>query len=280
MKKLIQILIIVFAFTTVFGQEKKDSLPKQKEGKWAIGLSFSPNYSYRKTTLNETSLTNALGGGQTKIINYKKSNQFESPAFNWSSYLIIKRKIYKSFFCSIGLGLQNIKYKTGIIDTLVQSYSSISASSRDTSFNNTSLIFLYKYFSFPLMIEYRRNIGKNIFHVDIGITKNYFREGKVIEKNIQSNYSSPFYADTFSTKGSLIYPEREKGYKASTWGVISIGVDIRSKNIIFSIDPSFTYSFTPLKRHINDIIYSPNAKNYNIFLYSFALNLTIYYLLK
>lgn len=108
MKKLSLIsCFFLYAISFVFAQEQNDSLKKEKNKKFMVGLTIAPNYSWRKY------YQEIQYGG---YVSYGKPED-EKPDFGYS-ILVNGNITLKHFMFNVGIGLSSFKYKGYITSDL------------------------------------------------------------------------------------------------------------------------------------------------------------------
>ena len=206
-KLLVILSILALNFNSLFAQ---DSLYKTK---WSIGLSISPDYTYRFLKNSNTNM---------RIYTSKYYYEDQIPKAGFHLFLSVGYSICRNFEIETGLNFYNTGYNTKMTyDTLFNKLF------QPVHIDSTRIYCSFYYLGIPVWIGWRIFCCKTFFfEFGLGITINYFTKSRF----------APF----------VFTPNTEiEGFNSILMAKAGIGVTL-NKFISLNITPNFNYFATPL----------------------------------
>lgn len=247
--KLLTTFSLILLSIFVLAQPKKNISTK----KLYIGVSFSPDYSYRRLHLSDDDYS---------FVDLR--NKAESPRFGFTTGIVISYQTSNRFVLESGIQFSDKGDKHEMVIDDFISFDDFGNIITGRDINNPLIPekhtskYHYYFLGIPLKMNYyflkKKNVG---LFVSAGVSADYFINDKTttklefkdrIEKNSTTHDSTDFN-------------------KVNIIGLVGFGIDYKVTNRIkFQLEPVFRYSFTPL-------VNAP-LKEY---LYSFGVDFTVFF---
>lgn len=236
MKPILSLVILIFILSHAFGQgHKKDSK------KFQIGINYSPDYNYRRLTLNKEN--------HDSKIDKEIRNKYETAKYGYTTGILISLAIHSKLAFTTGLQYSNkgyqIKKSSVANDLIVQAFKS-------THFN-----YSYYYIDIPLSMSYVIGKKKLQYIISTGLTANLFINDKKFQNN---NFSSNY------TYIQLFIPNYDSN-KLNLSSTLSCGFNYRIRSKIdIRIEPTFRYQ-----------LFNTRNTDLSAHLWNFGMNTAILY---
>ena len=240
--KLLTTFALILLSIFVFAQ----SVEKNPAKKFSVGVSFSPDYSYRKLYSSDND----------SFIDLR--NETESPRFGFTTGIVTSYQISNRFVLESGILFSDKGDKYGfVLDDIIlpgdpfNNRNDLSIPEKHTS------KYHYYFLGIPLKMNYyffRKDVG---LFMSMGVSVDYLLDAKYRSK-------SEFKDRTEKNVKPL---NNEDFNKVNTVGLAGFGIDYKiTRRLKFQVEPIFRYSFTPL-------VNAP-LKGY---LYSFGVDFTVFF---
>lgn len=245
--KLLTTFALILLSMFVFAQ----SVEKKPAKKFSVGVSFSPDYSYRRLYSSDDNF----------FLDFR--NETESPRFGFTTGIVTSYQISNRFVLESGILFSDKgdKYEVVIDDFISFDDFGNIISGRDI---NNPLIpekhtskYHYYFLGIPLKMNYyflKKNVG---LFMSIGVSADYLIDAKIKTK---SEFKD-------RTENNINPINNEDFNNISITGLTGFGIDYKiTPRIKFQLEPVFRYSFTPLV--------DAQLKGY---LYSFGADFTVFF---
>ena len=246
--KLLTTFTLILLSMFVLAQSEKNISTK----KLYVGVSFSPDYSYRRLYLSDDDYS---------FVDLR--NKAESPRFGFTTGIVISYQISNRFVLESGILFSDKgdKYEV-VIDDFI-------------SFDDFGNIITGRDINDPLIPE-KHTSKYHYYFLGIPLKMNYYFLKKNVDLFISAGVSADYFIN-YKTKTKLEFKDRiEKNSKThdstdfnkvNIIGLVGFGIDYKVTNRIkFQFEPVLRYSFTPL-------VNAP-LKEY---LYSFGADFTVFF---
>jgi hypothetical protein len=229
------ILFLVIAFPLfLHGQSLEDKSNK----KFSIGISFSPDFSYRNLQMNDDEY------GTVDM-----RNEIEEPRLGFTTGLVAKYQLNEKFALESGVQIadkgERIVFKDyDFVDEFGKPVNDPAIPKKAT---NTSH---YKYIGIPLKVNYYFLEKEMKMFISVGSSVDFFLNGK--GKTVLK-YDDRVERDSYELNGDF--------NKVNFIGVVGFGIERNiSSKLTFQFEPTLRYSLTPVfDAPINEYFYSIGA---------------------
>lgn len=283
MKKIFFLLLFISFVFLSFGQENKDN-PTRKAKKISLGLSFSPDYSYRNISYTDNSLCK-----QYSILNYqgKYTNDFysvmypntlEKPSFGFNVGLRGRLEISKHLSFTSGVYFAKQGYQTKKIDIahIKHQVNYDFNPNIDTSYNcYNCLEFKYNYYYIVIPI------GVQYYFFERGKIKSYISFEESYNRIIDFNVTKINYLNNGILKGTIneneLFSPFNDYVKNHFYSSIKLGIQHNiSDKFSLVYEPFFSYSTTTIHQ---ETYYRPFIAEM-INLWQFGISINFFFLSK
>ena len=245
--KLLTTFSLILLSMLVLAQSKENISTR----KLYVGVSFSPDYSYRRL----------YSPDDDSFVDLR--NEAESPRFGFTTGIVISYQISNRFVLESGILFSDKGDKYGfVIDDLI-------------SFDDFGNIITGRDINDPLIPE-KHTSKYHYYFLGIPLKMNYYFLKKNVGLFMSIGVSTDYLIDAKHTSKSEFKDRTEKIIKpfnnadfnrVNIVGLVGFGIDYKiTHRIKFQFEPVFRYSFTPLV--------NTSLKGY---LYSFGVDFTVFF---